>query len=98
MKELLAPLAALVFLVPGALASADDFDAGVGLYADYTERLSYLVLAGYIRSIIDADDPGGDGTADCYMIQPRLTLSVNPVMDLPVGGSILPGAYGSSEQ
>ena len=87
-----------MFLVPGALASADVFDAGVGLYADYTERLSSLVLAGYIRSIIDADDPGGDGTADDYMIQRRLTLSVNPVMDLPVCGSIILGACGSSEQ
>ena len=156
MKALLGVLAALAVLVPGALASADDFDAdlfvqytyldskgsddpahalnliashelndwfsvwgsttlttlttggdttnttgfgaGVGLYAEYSERLSSLLLAGYIRSIIDADDPGGKGTSDDYMVQPRLTLSVNPVMDLSVGGFIFLGAYGSSEQ
>ena len=74
------------------------FGAGIGLYSEYTERLSSLVLAGYIRSIIEADDPGGDGSSDDYMIQPRFTVSVNPVLDLSVGGAIFLGAGGASEQ
>ena len=81
----------------GGTTNTTGFGAGIGLYSEYTDRLSSLVLAGYIRSIIAAD-PGGNGTSDDYMIQPRLTLSVNPVLDLSLGGSIFLGAYGSSEQ
>ena len=82
----------------GGTTNTTGFGAGIGLYAEYTERLSSLVLAGYIRSIIDADDPGSHGSGDDYMIQPRLTVSVNPVMDLSFGGSIFLGADGASEQ
>ena len=81
----------------GSTTNTTGFGTGIGLYAEYTERLSFLLLAGYIRSIID-DDPGGDGNSDDYMIQPRLTVSVNPVMDLSPGGAIFLSADGASEQ
>ena len=82
----------------GGTTNTTGFGAGIGLYSEYTDCFSSLVLAGYIRSLIDADDPGGYGTSDDYMIQPRLTVSVNPVLDLSAGGSIFLGADGPSEQ
>ena len=82
----------------GDTTNTTAFGAGIGLHADFTERLSSYVLAGYIRSIIDANYAGGDGNSDDYMIQPRLSLSVNPVMDLSLGGTIFLGADGASEQ
>jgi len=82
----------------GDTTNTTGLGTGIGLHADLGERLSSFVLVGYIRSIIDADYPGGDGTSDDYMIQSRLSLSVNPVMDLSVGGDIFLGADGASDQ
>ncbi|MCY4513826.1 MAG: hypothetical protein OXC69_01625 [Candidatus Tectomicrobia bacterium] len=82
----------------GDTTNTTGLGAGIGLHADFSERISSFVLVGYIRSIIDANYPGGDDASDDYMIQSRLSLSVNPVMDLSLGGDIFLGPGGTSEQ
>ena len=81
----------------GGTTNTTKLGAGIGLHADFGERVSSYVLAGYLRSIIDADY-SGDGASDDYMIQSRLSLSVNPVLDLSVGGDVFLGPGGTSEQ
>ena len=81
----------------GGTTNTTKLGAGIGLHADFGERVSSYVLAGYLRSIIDADY-AGDGASDDYMIQSRLSLSVNPVLDLSVGGDVILGPGGTSEQ
>lgn len=82
----------------GGTTNTTRLGAGIGLHADFGERVSSFLLAGYIRSIIEANYAGGDGGSDDYMFQSRVSLSVNPVMDVSVGGDVFLGPDGAFDQ